>query len=113
MSEMHLKQPGFTYSACSPFTKKKQRIQKFMPTVDTRYTYQNKLDEGCYQHDMTYGSYKDFVIRTEFDKALRNKAFKTAGDPTYQTGSASMVHKMFNKKSDRYNHSGSVINNEN
>ena len=25
--EMHLKQPGFTYSACGPFTKNKQRIQ--------------------------------------------------------------------------------------
>ena len=29
MPEMHLKQPGFTYSACGPFTKKKERIQKF------------------------------------------------------------------------------------
>ena len=26
--EMHLKQPGFTYSACGPFTKNKERIQK-------------------------------------------------------------------------------------
>ena len=24
MPEMHLKQPGFTYSACSPFTKNKE-----------------------------------------------------------------------------------------
>ena len=30
MLEMHLKQPGFTYSACGPFTKKKERIEKFM-----------------------------------------------------------------------------------
>ena len=29
MPEMHLKQPGFTYSACRPFTKNKKRIQKF------------------------------------------------------------------------------------
>ena len=27
MPEMHLKQPGFSYSACGPFTKNKQRIQ--------------------------------------------------------------------------------------
>ena len=27
MSEMHLKEPGFTYSACGPFTKNKQRMQ--------------------------------------------------------------------------------------
>ena len=30
MPEMHLKQPGFTYSACGPFTKNKERIEKFM-----------------------------------------------------------------------------------
>ena len=29
MHEMHLKQPGFTYSACEPFTKNKERIQTF------------------------------------------------------------------------------------
>ena len=29
MSEMHLKQPGFNYSASSPFTKNKERIEKF------------------------------------------------------------------------------------
>ena len=28
MPEMHLKQPGFTYSVCGPFTKNKDRIQK-------------------------------------------------------------------------------------
>ena len=28
MPEMHLKQPSFTYSACGPFTKNKERIQK-------------------------------------------------------------------------------------
>ena len=32
MSEMHLKQPGFTYTACGPFTKSKERIQKFHHT---------------------------------------------------------------------------------
>ena len=29
MPEMHLKQRGFTYSACGSFTKNKERIQKF------------------------------------------------------------------------------------
>ena len=29
MYEMHLRQPKFTYSACRPFTKNKERIQKF------------------------------------------------------------------------------------
>ena len=41
MSEMHLRQPGFTYSACGPFTKKKERIQKFKETRNSRYIYQN------------------------------------------------------------------------
>ena len=27
MPKMHLKQPGFTYSACGPFTKNKERIE--------------------------------------------------------------------------------------
>ena len=32
MPEMHLRQPGFRYSACGPFTKDKERIQKFSET---------------------------------------------------------------------------------
>ena len=31
--EMHLKQPGFTYSACGPFTKNKERIKKLQKRV--------------------------------------------------------------------------------
>ena len=34
MSEMHLRQHGFRYSACGPFTKSKERIQKFKETGD-------------------------------------------------------------------------------
>ena len=37
MSEMHLKQPRFIYSACGPFIKNKKRIQKFKETGDTNY----------------------------------------------------------------------------
>ena len=55
MSEMHLKQPGFTYSACRPFTRNKQRIQKFMQTGDTNSIYRNELDKASFQHDMAYG----------------------------------------------------------
>ena len=29
MHETHLRQPGFTYSACGPFTKNKERMEKF------------------------------------------------------------------------------------
>ena len=37
MPEMHLRQPQFTYSACGPFTKYKQRIKKLKETGDTNY----------------------------------------------------------------------------
>ena len=37
MPEMHLKQHGFTYSACGPFTKNEERIQKFKETGITSY----------------------------------------------------------------------------
>ena len=42
MPEMHLRQPGFTYSACGPFTKSKKRIQKLKQTGDSRYIYKNE-----------------------------------------------------------------------
>ena len=41
LPEMHLRQLGFTYSACGPFTKNKERIKKFKETEDSRYIYQN------------------------------------------------------------------------
>ena len=37
MTEMHLKQPGFTYSVCGPFTKNKERIEKLMQTGNTDF----------------------------------------------------------------------------
>ena len=43
MPEMHLKQPGFTYSPCGTFTKNKERIKKFMQTGDTNFIYKNEL----------------------------------------------------------------------
>ena len=58
---MHLKQPGFTYSACAPFTKNKERIEKFMQTGNTNFIYENELDTACFQHDMAYGKTKDLV----------------------------------------------------
>ena len=46
MPEMHLKEPGFTYSACESFNNTKQRIQIFKETRDSRYDYSNKLDKA-------------------------------------------------------------------
>ena len=49
MPEMHLKQPGFTYSVCAQFTKNKERIQKFKETGDLRYMYRSELNKGSFQ----------------------------------------------------------------
>ena len=46
MPEMHLKQLGFSYSACGPFTKNKERIQKVKERGDTNYIYKNELDKA-------------------------------------------------------------------
>ena len=75
MSEMHLKQPDFTYSACDPFTKKK-RIQKFMETGNTNYIYKNDLHKACSQHNMAHDKYKDLTTGTELDKVLKNSVLK-------------------------------------
>ena len=58
MPEMHLKQPGFTYSVCGLFTKNKEWTQKFKETGDSRYIYKNGLNKACFQHDMFYGGFK-------------------------------------------------------
>ena len=102
MPEMHLKQPGFTYSSCGPLTKNKERIQKFKEAGDTSYIYKNELEKTCLQHDMTYGDFKDLKRRTASDKVLRDKAFNIAKNPKYdgyQRELASMVYKFFDKKS--------------
>ena len=100
MPEMHLKQPasldksGFIYSACRPFTKTKERIQKFKETGDSRYIHRNELDKACFQHDTAYGDFKDLARRIASDKVLRDKD-EYGG---YQRGLASMVYKFFDKK---------------
>ena len=83
MPEIHLKQPGFIYSACCPFTKNKERIKKFMQTGNTDFIYKDELDKACFQHDMAYVKSKDLEKRTQSDKALRDKAFNIASDPKY------------------------------
>ena len=82
MPEMHLKQPGFTYSACGSLTKNTERIQKSKETGDTNYTYKNALDKACFQHDLAYGDFKD-LKRTASDKMLRDKAFNITKNPKY------------------------------
>ena len=59
MSEMHFRQPRFTYSTCGPFAKNKTRIQKFKAIGESRYIYRNKLEQACFQHDMAFEDFKE------------------------------------------------------
>ena len=108
---MHLKQPGFTYSACGSFNKNKERIEKFIQTGNTYFVYRNELDKVYFQHDMAYGKTKHLLKRIQSDKVLKGKIYKLASDPRYdgyQRGLASMVSKFFDKKSK----GSGIVNNE-
>ena len=112
MPEMHIKQPGFTYSAYGPFTKNKEQIQKFIETADKSYIYKNELDKACFQHDMAQGDFKGLKRRTASEKMLIDKAFNIAKNfkcDGYQRRLASMVYKFFDKKSS----GGGIVNNNN
>ena len=111
MLEMHLIQPGFTYSVCGPYTKNKERIKKIKQTGYSRHIYQNELDKACFQHDVTHGDFKDLYRRAAADKLLHDKAFNIAKNPKYngyERGLASMVYKLSEEKI-----YGSGIKNEN
>ena len=111
MPEMHLKQLRFICSPSGPFTKNKERIQKFKETGDKSYIVQNELEKACFQHDMAYGDFKDLARRTASDNILRDKTpiiAKNHKYDGYQRGLASMVCKFFDKKSK----GSSVANNE-
>ena len=89
MPEMHLKQPGFTYTACVPFTKHAERIKKFKETGNTSYIFKNELDKACFKHDSAYADYKDLLNRARADKVLRDRAYEIASDnkhDRYQRG---------------------------
>ena len=56
--------------------------------------YQNELGKACFQHDMTYGDFKDLPRRTASDKVLSDKAINIAKMlkyDGYQKGFASTV----------------------
>ena len=47
MSELDLKRQGFTYSACGPFTKHRERFQKFWEKGSLKHLYRKELDKVC------------------------------------------------------------------
>ena len=102
LTEMHLKQPGFTYSVCGSFTINKERIETLMQTGNKDFIYKNELDKACFQYDMAYGKSKDLTKRSQLNKVYRDKAFKIADDPKYdgyQKRLVPVVYKLFDKKS--------------
>ena len=77
MPEMHLRQPGFTYSACGPFTKHRERINKFMKTRDTRFIYRHDLDKACFQHELRkklYATNMSYLILHQMKGYFDNKS---------------------------------------
>ena len=108
MPQMHLKQLGLSYSASGQLTKNKERIEKFMKTGNTDFIYRNDLHKACFQHDMAYDESKDLARRTQSDKVLVDKDFKTASNSKYdgyQRRLALMVYRFLDKKS-----SGNSVN---
>ena len=77
MPELHLRQPGFTYSACQPFTKH-ERIQKFRGKGDLKQIYKNELGKACFANDAAYSKSKNIAKRTISDKILKDKAYENA-----------------------------------
>ena len=103
MSELHLKHPGFTYSACGPFTKDPEIIQKFKETGNLKHLCRNELEKVCFSQDAAYSNSKDLAKRTTSDEILKDKAYEVArnrGYDGYQRALASMVYTRFNKKED-------------
>ena len=85
MPEVHLKQPGFTYSACGTY--KKQRKNKEFKNlkkqgVEAIFTKMN-LIKHAFNYGMAYGDFKDLKRKTASEEILRDKAFNIAKNPTY------------------------------
>ena len=101
MPEMHLKQTGFTYSACGPFTKYCKRIQKFKEAGNLKYIYRNEVGKACFAHDAAYSDSKDLAKEATWDKILTDRAYEIARNHKYhgyQRALASMIYKIFDEK---------------
>ena len=101
MPEMHLRKPGFTYSACGAFTKHRERIQKFRETSNLKHLYRNESDKACFTLDAEYFDRKDLAKRTILGKILKVRADKIAINPYYdghQKELASIFYKSFAEK---------------
>ena len=71
--EINLKQLGFTYSACGPFTRNCKRIQKFRKTGNLKHLCSNELEKACFAH-AAYSDSKDLAKRTISDRILKKQS---------------------------------------
>ena len=78
MLEMFLRQPGFRYCVCGPFTKNRNRIHKLKERGVLQYIYETEIGKACFQQDMEYGNFKDLPKKTASEKILCNRAFNIA-----------------------------------
>ena len=111
MPEVHLKQPGFNYSACGSFTKHHERIQKFRETDNLKHLYRNELDKACFAHDAGYSNSKDLTKRTISDKTLKDRAYEFARNCNYdgyQRALTSMFYMFLKMETE----SGVIVNEE-
>ena len=103
---MHLKQPGFTYSACGRLNKYHEIIQKFRETGNCKQLYRNELEKACFAHNGADSNSKDLAKRTISNKILKNTAYEIARNRQYdgyERALASVVFKCFDKET------GSVV----
>ena len=102
MPEMHLWDPKVKKcSACGPSTRHQKRIKLFMKDGRLSHILKNRLDAACFQQDSAFAKYKDRANRRQSDIVLKNKALKSATDPTVngcERGLASMVYKFLMKQ---------------
>ena len=93
--------PRFSYSTRWPFTKHRERTQRFRETGNLKHFYRNKLDKCCFAHDAAYSDSKDLPKRTISDKTVKDRAYEIArncGYDGYQGALTSIVFKFFDKK---------------
>ena len=101
MPEQHLKQPGFTYGACVPFTKHRERIKIFRKTGNLKQLYREELDKACFAYNAAYSDSKDLAKRTISDKILKDRVYEIARNRNYdgcQRALTSMVYKFLDQK---------------
>ena len=104
MPELHLKLPGFTYSACGKFTKHRESIQNFRETGNLNNLDRNELDKAWFSHDAAHSDSKDLAKRTIPDNILKDKAYQIARNGKYdgyQRVLASMIYKFLYENSIR------------